>query len=101
MEKHKQTFSQLLQCNIDVEILDFIEGINILGCKTFQCCKGEEGNQAWIILEKNHFHKVQHIFPKNTTIEEGSYGYVLSDYHETYLNQDQVITCIFNLNNLD
>lgn len=102
MNYHKTKYSQLLNCDIDENIIELIESINILDCKTFESCQGgideeKEYELAFVILERKHFLKVKHLFPKDISIEIGDGGYMLSDYSSDLLEFENLLYITFKV----
>jgi len=102
--KHQEKYSNIVNANIDSLILPLIEKINILGCKTFECCQGTPENSkylyedAFIILERKNFNLCKSLFSFDYKLEIGTGGYMLNDYWGDSIskNEKDYITIFFN-----
>jgi len=83
-EHHPTKYSNFVKDEIDDEIFELIEKINQLGCRTFASCQGgyDEENEyepGFVILEKDKFENVLHLFPLDIYTEVGSGGYMIDE----------------------
>ncbi len=76
---------------IDKGIANLITKIWGREVKTYECCQGGKGEEAYLIIQKKDLKKIRELLPKYARVVEGSGGYLLDDYHKKPPPQNKIV----------